>query len=1091
MKYLRIIPILLFVIAFTLNLSAQTALELLIKAENSNDSKYCIELAKQAIAIAEKENDKGLIASANGQIAVCMINLGQLEDAEKLVNQITEMAETSGNPRALSYEWSVKGSIYYLKKDYVNAFSCFEKALSYSQKLNDSYYVREHLLSLVNCGLRAGKDPSVSIEYCNQALAYPDSKRGPNQKFNILAQLGNINYYYLDNSSKAIDNYNQADAATDLPDQKVFVAQQIAEVYQNMGNSNAAIEHLQKALKNLTGKISKTQEADLLIKLAVMYDVGLKDNAKAIEYYKQADLATDEPDQKAKIENFISLIYENMGNTNAAVEQLQNTIKNLNGKISKSMHSGLLTRIAEIYFSSHDYVKAIEYFKNAEEFAENPSDKANIFDFLGASYGNLGNGVAANEFLNKALKIYEELGDKTHIVKTYNQISTNYRISKQYNKSIDYAMITLPLIKELADKEIEGFNGKEQLSICYNNLVDANIALEKKEEAKKWLEPLLAIAKELKTPRAQMDAILSTQLIDLHSVDKSVLENLKAGYEIAKTSNEPDYIDQFQFYIGCYYSRTNNPSEAIPYFKEIIDRYEKGRINLPDELKLEYWSWLYAVYQNLIRNQIHSNDYVGTFNSIEKSTARLLLERIASKNGKSTISPIEIAAWQKNIASGQAVVSYGNLQEYRPTALVADATSVSGIEIKCNMWLASVKNRYNMPFTNNFEKLKALKRIESKQKESSGKLENFAKVEVDNDDIGTVISQYRFLLSKPLKTQQEKETIDFLGRRFYQLLILPIEDKLVGKTELLIIPNDEMAFLPFEAFIMPDGRYLVEKYDIRYLPSLSVGNELTNRKYSENRRPILAFGNAIYSSSSSGMDDRGFKNISSESPDANTPPKSEFIELMKGMGATSKEGKSMKRYYEALGIGWGNLSGTLAELDAISSLVPNAVCIKGKDVNEQNVKQMSANGQLKGYKILHFATHGIVIPEYQELSAIVLSQDQLNDDGYLRASEIAKLNLNADFVNLSACETGLGKIYGGEGVVGLTQSFLLAGANSIAVSLWKVSDQSTMEFQKEFYRLVFVEKMPISKAINQVKRTFIKGQYNQPFYWAPFVYYGM
>ena len=121
-------------------------------------------------------------------------------------------------------------------------------------------------------------------------------------------------------------------------------------------------------------------------------------------------------------------------------------------------------------------------------------------------------------------------------------------------------------------------------------------------------------------------------------------------------------------------------------------------------------------------------------------------------------------------------------------------------------------------------------------------------------------------------------------------------------------------------------------------------------------------------------------------------------------------------------------------------------------------------------------------------------EEKDDEDGYLRMGEIAQLNIKADFVNLSACETGIGKIFGGEGVVGLTQSFLVAGANGLSASLWQVSDESTSRFMTELYKKEQVEKAGYDKALSAVKRDFINGKYGEkwkaPYYWAPFVYYG-
>jgi CHAT domain-containing protein len=138
-----------------------------------------------------------------------------------------------------------------------------------------------------------------------------------------------------------------------------------------------------------------------------------------------------------------------------------------------------------------------------------------------------------------------------------------------------------------------------------------------------------------------------------------------------------------------------------------------------------------------------------------------------------------------------------------------------------------------------------------------------------------------------------------------------------------------------------------------------------------------------------------------------------------------------------------------------------------------------------------------VCQEIPELSALVLSQfkdERGGEDGYIRMGEIAQLKLQADFVNLSACETGLGRIYNGEGVVGLTQAFLVAGANGLSVSLWQVADESTAKFMVAMYQEAQKNGGDYGRAITEIKRRFIKGdfgeQYRHPFYWAPFVYYG-
>ncbi|MFN2126607.1 MAG: CHAT domain-containing protein, partial [Anaerolineales bacterium] len=153
------------------------------------------------------------------------------------------------------------------------------------------------------------------------------------------------------------------------------------------------------------------------------------------------------------------------------------------------------------------------------------------------------------------------------------------------------------------------------------------------------------------------------------------------------------------------------------------------------------------------------------------------------------------------------------------------------------------------------------------------------------------------------------------------------------------------------------------------------------------------------------------------------------------------------------------------------------------------------SGELKNYRLLHFATHGFVNTSKPELSGILLAQDStLSEDGILYSGEIYNLKLDADLTVLSACETGLGEIKEGEGLIGLARALLFAGSKNIIVSLWKVADKSTSDLMIGFYENLLEakqEKQEFSQALRQAKLTMIEeGKFAHPFYWSPFILIG-
>lgn len=186
-----------------------------------------------------------------------------------------------------------------------------------------------------------------------------------------------------------------------------------------------------------------------------------------------------------------------------------------------------------------------------------------------------------------------------------------------------------------------------------------------------------------------------------------------------------------------------------------------------------------------------------------------------------------------------------------------------------------------------------------------------------------------------------------------------------------------------------------------------------------------------------------------------------------------------------------DLPGTESEVKEISSLFRDKNLNRALYMNAEASEHLIKSDKLNNFGLLHFATHGIVDEKNPELSRIFLQTSDL-EDGNLFAGEIYNLKLNANLVALSACQTGLGKISKGEGVIGLSRALVYAGAKNVLVSFWSVSDESTALLMKSFYRnLLETPSNNFSESLNMAKKQLINSeQYAAPYFWAPFVLIG-
>ncbi|MBO0798005.1 MAG: CHAT domain-containing protein, partial [Blastocatellia bacterium] len=183
---------------------------------------------------------------------------------------------------------------------------------------------------------------------------------------------------------------------------------------------------------------------------------------------------------------------------------------------------------------------------------------------------------------------------------------------------------------------------------------------------------------------------------------------------------------------------------------------------------------------------------------------------------------------------------------------------------------------------------------------------------------------------------------------------------------------------------------------------------------------------------------------------------------------------------------------TREEAQAILTLTPQNNRLEALGFRASHATATSS--ELSQYRIVHFATHGLLDSEHPNLSGLVLSMvDERGrpQDGFLALNEIFNLKLPAELVVLSACQTGLGKEIKGEGMVGLTRGFMYAGAARVVSSLWRVDDTATAELMKLFYQGMMREGMRPAAALRAAQiEMWKKPQWQTPFYWGAFVLQG-
>jgi CHAT domain-containing protein/Tfp pilus assembly protein PilF len=344
-------------------------------------------------------------------------------------------------------------------------------------------------------------------------------------------------------------------------------------------------------------------------------------------------------------------------------------------------------------------------------------------------------------------------------------------------------------------------------------------------------------------------------------------------------------------------------------------------------------------------------------------------------------------------------------------------------------------------------------------------------------DVLTAPNRAKTELQRQAEWKKAQKEFPGTAAELGRMILGPIAGELKDK-RLLIVSDGALEYVPFALLpsLEQEDRPLIVEHEIINLPSASVLALL--RQGEAGRRPparaVAVLADPVFDKSDVRVGANG--RVAGFVPKPDSRDESSLDLLTRSLADVNG------------GLGLPRLRFSRLEAEEILKVTPAG---KGKKALDFEASRETAiSPELAKYRIVHFATHGLLDSEHPELSGLVLSLVDKRGrpkNGFLDLQDIYNLSLPVELVVLSACETGLGKQVNGEGLVGLTRGFMYAGANRVVASLWNVSDVATAQLMGQFYKDMEQEGMRPAAALRAAQIAMWKQKrWSSPYYWAAF-----
>jgi CHAT domain-containing protein/Tfp pilus assembly protein PilF len=759
----------------------------------------------------------------------------------------------------------------------------------------------------------------------------------------------------------------------------------------------------------------------------------------------------------------------------------------------RSGEASTLINIGAAYADLGDRSKALDYFNQALSISQAIGDQANTaitFNNLGIVYSALGEPTKALDYYNQALPMSRAVGDRAGVGVALNNIGTIYDDRGEATKAIDYYHQAL-LIRRTTGDRLGEATTLNNIASVYDDRGETTKALDYYHQA-----------------------LLIWQAVGDRAGAATTLNNMGTIYApLGDRAKARDYYQQALLLRHAVGARSgeaitlanlatldrgqNQLTAALKNINAAIQILESLRSDLKnDALKTSYFASVQQYYQFKINilMQLHQQQPtqgydVQALETAEQSRARVLRELLIQANANinkdispelrqqeqtlnQTIDAQETQLVKLSSQPGNNITQITQLNQTIP-ALYTQRDDLKNTIRATNPAYANLQ--YPKPTT-----LKAIQQqldpdtliLQYSLGEPQSYLWVIGQTSLKTyllpkaSDLKTTVSAFRNELRNP--EQRSPASASLLTAQILTPAAADLDHK-----RLVIIPDGVLHFIPFAALNTPNRTTynpLITQHEVTNLPSASTIGILRSTVATKPRGPkkLAILADPIFRKD----DDR----LAGKTIQANNQ-----LDVAEQI-ARSRGGRDLDL---------NRLPFTATEAQGILKLVPDAAdrtAAFGFDASYDWI----TDPKISQYRYVHLATHGFFDSDNPALSSIILSSfDEKGRDrkAYLRFPDLFNLNLPAELVVLSACETGLGTDVPGEGLVGMTRGLMYAGALRVAVSLWSVDDQATSDLMQDFYKNLWQSKQSHAASLRQAQlKQWQQGK--APYYWAAFTLQG-